>query len=107
MDFVRDGVSEGIEPASSFPIGPYATDQLERRGKNIVEFETPADTPGLGAQSHLVMSASPIHGVVILFGEEPNLVQLSMRLPIRDKTIIRLIMQQLEKEASEQHGDKE
>jgi hypothetical protein len=99
MDFVRNVVSEGIEPPSSFPGGPYAPDRLQRRGKNIVEFETPANTPGLGSQSHLAINASPIHGAAILFGEEPSLVQLSMRLPSRDQRLNRAIIQQLEAEA--------
>ena len=104
MKFVRGVVSEGIEPASSFPTGPYATDRLQRRGKNIVEFETPANTAGLGSQSRLTMNASPIQGVAILFGEEPSLVQLSMRLPDRDQTVNRAIIEQLEAEASGRHG---
>lgn len=48
MEFVRDLISEGIEPASSFPRTPYATDTLQRLGRNIGEFETPASTRGLG-----------------------------------------------------------
>jgi len=99
-EFVREVASEGIEPASSFPTGPYATDKLQRRGKDVVEFETPANTKGLGTQSRLAISSSPIRGVVILSGEEPNLVQLSMRLPIRYQSLERAIIQQLEAEAT-------
>ena len=105
MDFVRDVLAEGIEPASSFPSGPYATDRLRRRGKNIVEFETPADTSGLGSQSHLAINASPIQGAAILFGEEPSLVKLSMRLPDRNQSLDGAIIQQLEVEASGRHVD--
>lgn len=78
MQFVREVISEGIEPASSFPAGPYTTDQLQRREKDVVEFETPANKTGLGTQSRLAANSSPIHGVAILFGEEPNLVQLML-----------------------------
>jgi hypothetical protein len=104
MDFVRNVISEGIEPPSSFPSGPYATDRLMRRGKNIAEFETPADTPGMGSQSHLEMNAGPIRGAAILFGEETSLVQLSMRLPRQDERLSRAIIQQLEDEASKRLG---
>ena len=107
MEFVRDVVSEGIEPASSFPTTPYATDTLQRLGKNIVEFETPASTRGLGTQSRLAINSSPIRGVVILFGEEPNLVQLSMRLPSRYQSLGRAIVRQLEMETADQNSDKE
>lgn len=107
MDFVRDVISEGIEPSSSFPTGPYATDKLQRRGNNIVEFETPASTVGIGSQSRLAIGASPIHGAVILFGEEPNLVQLSMRLPNLDPTVREAITQHLEAETSKRYtGEK-
>ena len=43
----------------------------------------------------------------ILFGEEPNLVQLSMRLPDRYESLGRAIIQQLEMEATEQNPDKQ
>jgi hypothetical protein len=107
MEFVREVVSEGIEPASSFPTAPYATDTLQRRGKDIVEFETPANTKGLGSQSRLAINSGPIQGVVILFGEEPNLVQLSIRLPNRYQRLGQTIIQRLETEATDQHSDKE
>lgn len=48
--------------------------------KRIVEFQTPADTDGLGTASRLVRNGTPISGVAILYGEEPNLLQLSLRL---------------------------
>jgi hypothetical protein len=107
MEFVRDVVSEGIEPASSFPSTPYATDTLQRRGKDMVEFETPANKKGLGTQSRLAMNSRSIQGVAILIGEEPNLVQLSMRLPNRNQSLGRAIIQQLEIEATDQNSGKE
>ena len=107
MEFVREVISEGIEPASSFPTTPYATDTLRRRGKDIVEFETPANTKGLGSQSRLAINSGPIQGVVILFGEEPNLVQLSIRLPNRYQSLGQTIIQRLETEATDQRSDKE
>jgi hypothetical protein len=100
MDFVRDVVSEGIEPADSFPAGPYATDKLKRRGKRIVEFETPANAKGLGSQSRLDVNSSSIQGVAILVGEEPNLVQLSMRLPAPYQRLSNAIIQHLEADVS-------
>ena len=99
MEFVHEVASEGLEPASSFPTGPYANDKLQHRGNNVVEFETQANTKGLGTQSRLAISSSPIRGVAILSGEEPTLIQLSMRLPIRYQSLERAIIQQLESEA--------
>ena len=46
--FAQNVIAEGIEPASDFPSGPYSNDKLTYRAKNIVEFETPANTAGLG-----------------------------------------------------------
>jgi hypothetical protein len=102
MDFVHD--VEGIEPASSFPTGPYPTDRLQRRGKSIVEFETPANTKGLGSQSRLEINSSSIQGVAILFGQEPSLVQLSMRLPDLYQKLSHAIIHHLEAEVG---SDKE
>ena len=105
IGFVHDVVAEGIEPASWFPTGPYVTDKLQRRGKDIVEFETPASTIGLGTQSRLAINSNPILGVEILFGAEPSLVQLSMRLPHSYQSLERFIIRRLENEVGHSHTD--
>jgi hypothetical protein len=97
--FVQDVIAEGIEPASSFPSGPYSRDRLTYRNKETVEFQTPANTEGLGTQSWLQRNGSPINGVAILFGQEPNLLQLSLRLPPDADDLIHAIVQQAEREA--------
>ena len=108
MDVVRDVIAEGIEPASSFPTEPYATDKLQRIGKDAVEFETPANTMGLGTQSRLAINSSPIHGVAILLGDEqPSLIQLSMRLLNRYRSLERTIIQRLETETKQSLSDNE
>ena len=107
MEFVRDIASEGFAPASSFPIGQYATDTLQRRGKNIVEFETPPHTEGLGSHSRLEINASPIDGVAILVGDEPDLIKLSMRLPPPYQRLSRVVIEELEIEASKLSSDKQ
>ena len=40
--FVRDVIAEGIEPASSFPFGPYPNDKLTYKNSETVEYLTPA-----------------------------------------------------------------
>jgi hypothetical protein len=97
--FVEGVIAEGIEPASSFPYGPYPADTLKYRGENIVEFWTPAQTDGLGTASRLQKNDSPIRGVAILFGEEPSLVQLSARLPSETSELAQLMVAQAEREA--------
>jgi hypothetical protein len=102
--FVEDVIAEGIEPAGSFPFGPYPADGLKYRGRNIVEFRTPAQTEGLGTASRLQKSDNPISGVAILFGEEPSLLQLSVRLPLETSDLTELIVGQAEREAAGLHN---
>lgn len=97
--FVEQVIEEKIEPARSFPFGPYPKDKLTYRGKNIVEFVTPGNTEGLGTHSRLQMSADPISGVAVLIGQTPDLVQLSMRLPKEQRELGPIIIQQVERDA--------
>jgi hypothetical protein len=78
--FVDRVVQEGIEPASSFAFGPYPTDKLIYKGKDIVEYQTPAQTEGLGTNSKVKKNDIPINGVAILTGQTPDLVFLVVRL---------------------------
>ena len=98
--FVQEVIAEGIEPARSFPFGPYPADTLKYRGENIVEFRTSAQTEGLGTASRLQKNDNPINGVAILFGEEASLLQLSVRLPSETSDLTKLIVEQAEREAA-------
>jgi hypothetical protein len=98
--FAQNVIAEGIEPASDFPSGPYANDKLTDRGKNIVEFETPANTNGLGTDSRLLPSASPIDGVAIITGTDTDLIQLSARVSPKDRDLMPLIVKQVESDAA-------
>ena len=98
--FVQRVIAEGIEPASSFPDGPYAGGTLNYRSKDMVEFQTPASTEGLGTASRLQKNGSPISGVAILFGQEPDLLQLWVRLSPETKDLTQFIIQQTEREAA-------
>ncbi|MFP5229631.1 MAG: hypothetical protein ACLGXA_18610 [Acidobacteriota bacterium] len=100
--FVRSVIAEGIEPASSFPAGPYPHDKLTYRDKNIVEFETPANSVGLGTDSRLQPNSSPIRGVAILLSDaDTSLVQLSARLPAQDRDMYSTIVKEVERGRSE------
>jgi hypothetical protein len=98
--FVTSVIEEGIEPASSFPFGPYPLDRLTYRSNEIVEYQTPAQTDGLGTASWLRKNDSPIEGVAILTGEGPDLLQLSVRLPAELNSLTSFIIQQAERDAS-------
>jgi hypothetical protein len=103
-EFVRGVIAEGIEPASSFPLGPYPTDKMTYRNKKVVEFETPSNSNGLGTHSRLQTNADPIRGVAILFGQEPSLVQASVRLSAEDQILIQIVVRQIEREVAESDG---
>jgi hypothetical protein len=98
--FAQKVIAEGIEPASDFSFGPYPSDKLTNRGKNIVEFETPANAQGLGTDSLLQPNASPIDGVAIIAGADTDLVLLSARVPAADSDLIPAMVAQAEKEAA-------
>jgi hypothetical protein len=98
--FAQNVIAEGLEPASDFPSGPYPNDKLTDRGKNVVEFETPANTQGLGTDSRLLPNASPIDGVAMITGTDTDLVQLSARVSAKDQELIPLIVKQVESDAT-------
>jgi hypothetical protein len=98
--FAQNVIAEGLEPASDFPSGPYPNDKLTDRGKNIVEFVTPANTQGLGTDSRLLPNANPIDGVAIITGSDMDLIQLSARVPEKDRDLIPLIVKQVESDAA-------
>jgi hypothetical protein len=98
--FVSHVIAEGIEPASTFPSGPYPTDKLTYKSKEIVEYITPANGDGLGTESRLIKNSAPIDGVAILTGVDTNLVQLAARLPPDMAHLVPAIVQQVERDAA-------
>lgn len=99
-EFAQSVIAEGIEPASDFPFGPYPSDKLTYRAKNVVEFETPTNMQGLGTDSRLQMNASPIDGVAIVTGADTDLVRLSARVAETDRDLIPAMIAQVESEAA-------
>ena len=96
-----DGViKEGIEPASDFPFGPYPTDTLKYHGDVTVEFQTPANTKGLGTEFGLQPNDQPISGVAAIKwdGEDIYLVCLTVRLMPDTRDLTTQIMQQFERD---------
>jgi hypothetical protein len=98
--FAQNVIAEGLEPASDFPSGPYPSDKLTDRGTSIVEFETPANTTGLGTDSRLLPNASPIDGVAIITSTDTDLIQLSARVSAKDHDLLPLIVKQVESDAA-------
>lgn len=101
LTFVRRVIAEGIEPATSFPYGPYPGDKLTYKSKETVEYVTPPNTEGLGTKSFLIKDANPIDGVALLTGEELSLTHLSARLSPEMSDLLRVIILQVEQDSSQ------
>ena len=89
------------------PSGPYPKDTLRYRSKTIVEYNTPAQTEGLGSfDSWLGKSDHPITGAAMIVGDPPNvrngpdLVLLSVRFPPELAGLIPVIVGQFERNAA-------
>jgi hypothetical protein len=103
--FASQVIAENLRPASDFPSGPHPQDKLLYKAKNIVEFETPANSSGLETDSRLKKSATPIRGVILLLEEEEGLItsslSLSVRLPPNLANLTSAIIQQTEQDAQQ------
>jgi hypothetical protein len=102
--FVDGVIHEGLEPASSFPFGPFPKDKLTYKGKSIVEYETPAQCEGLGTQSRLLKNDAPIRGVEVLSGSTPDLISLSMRLPANLDYLALVVIRSVEGDVQGSHS---
>ncbi len=83
-DYARKIIKEGLGPASDYPFGPFPSDHLTYKSKELVEFTTPARRHGLGTMSWLLPSDQPIIGFALLSigpNVDTELLQLSFRLP--------------------------
>jgi len=102
-DYARTIVKEGFGPAPDYPFGPFPSDHLTYKGKELVEFTTPARHRGLGTMSWLLPSDQPISGVALLSigpDVDTELLQLSFRLPPSLSSLGMTLIQQAEADSS-------
>lgn len=102
-DYARKIIAEGFGPASDYPFGPFPSDHLTYKGRNLVEFITPAHRNGLGTMSWLLPSDQPITGFALLtMGPDidTELLHLSFRLPPSLTHLGAALIQQAEANAS-------
>lgn len=102
-DYARSIIAEGFGPASDYPFGPFPSDHLRYKCKELVEFTTPAHHKGLGTMSWLLPSDQPITGFALLsIGPDidTELLQLSFRLPPSLSSLNTSLIQQAEAYAS-------
>lgn len=98
-NYARSIIAEGFGPASEYPFGPFPSDHLTYKGKDLVEFTTPAHRKGLGTMSWLLPSDEPITGFALLFigpNVDTELLQLDLRLPPSLSFLTTTLMQQTE-----------
>lgn len=102
-DYARSIIAEGFGPASDYPFGPFPSDHLIYKGKDLVEFTTPSHQNGLGTMSWLLPSDQPIAGFALLsIGPDidTELLHLSLRLPRSLAFLAATLIQQAEADAS-------
>ena len=95
-DFVTRILAEGIASGLSFPTGPYPKDKLSYKTAEIVEYETPPQTDGLGTYAGLKKNAEPIRGVAMLVPPAFDLILLAVRLPADLRKLAPAIVTQLD-----------
>lgn len=101
-DYARKIIAEGFGPASDYPFGPFPSDHLKYKSRNLVEFITPAHRNGLGTMSWLLPSDQPITGFALLtIGPDidTELLHLSFRLPTSLSLLDATLIQQAEADA--------
>jgi hypothetical protein len=100
------GVSQMSDaPVDSFTFGPYPEDKLMYKSKRVVEYETPAQAEGLGTRSSLKKNGRSIKGVAMLVGPTPDLLLLSVRLPLNLAGLTASIVLQVKRGATGDIGN--
>jgi hypothetical protein len=85
--------------------GPYPRDKLAYKNNEIVEYQTPAQTDGLGTNSRLQKNRNPIRGSAILVGNAPDLQFLAICLSPELSGLASAIIRRAERDAADDdHG---
>lgn len=104
--FVTEVMDSFDIPPGSFPSRPYPDDRLTYRSDNALEYRTSSQADGLGLHSGLMKDNDPIQGVAILFGQPPDLLLLSVRLPSDLRNLTIPIIQQFADEAERRQEER-
>ncbi len=88
-------IDAGDLPAESYTFSPYPDDKLIVQAARLVRFQTPPHSKGLGTMGHFKANDDPIDGVAILEGPTPDLLMLQVRLPVKQRDLAPVIIQQL------------
>jgi hypothetical protein len=103
--FVQHVIDEGFETASDFPFGPFPKDKPVFQSDQIVEYQTPPHSEGLGTMSWLEPDGDPVESVAILTGSWPDMVHLAVRLPAGLRDLTPHIVRQVEGDYADKNTD--
>jgi hypothetical protein len=92
---VQGLINAGDLPAESYTFSPYPDDRLFVQAGRLVRFQTPPHSEGLGTMGHFKANDDPIDGVALLQGKNPDLLMLRVRLPLKQRDLAPVIIQQL------------
>jgi hypothetical protein len=94
----RDWARQTLRAAGlAAPDGPYAHDVLSYENDVVVQFRTPANQEGFGAEL-FGRGADPVDGLAMLIGQDSLLVQV--RLPDSLRRLTSAILKQVEQEVA-------
>ena len=93
--FVQNVIDLFDQPVGTYPYGPYPKDKLISQTDRLVQFQTPPHAEGLGTMSRLKANDDPIDGAALLVGQTPDLLMLRVRLPLKQRELAPVIIQQL------------
>jgi hypothetical protein len=96
--FAQSWINESREPASEFPTGVPATDRVTTLSNELVEYETPPNTDGLGVSERLQPSEDPLVGSVLLRGQTSAVVFTAVRLTPDLRELAPAIIGQVERD---------
>jgi hypothetical protein len=100
--FVQGVIEELRDTGNDLKVGPYPKDKLIYKSDRVVEYQTPANSEGLGTISRLQKNNESIEGLAILQHQPLELLFLSVRLPPNMKALKSQIIGHLEAEGSSQ-----
>jgi hypothetical protein len=93
--FVQTVIAKSPESRGTIRFAPYPNDTITRLSDTDIEFETPANSDGLGTDRRLEKNGQPIIGAAMLNGDM-DLFMIAVRLPPEDKDLVVTTMQAFE-----------
>lgn len=98
--FVREVQALYESSGSGYTFGPYTTDLLTYKNREVVEYTTPANKDGLGTDYCVMKNDASIRGVAVLTLPDYELFHLQVRLGRAMDALVPFIVRQAERDLS-------